>query len=230
MIKFELSKITNSTEKAVATGSTVSAEGQALVNDVVNGGVKPATGAANEQFVGVAFAQQLTPTAFPKVDEPVVGAGNTAALAFTPIGGTLRIIRTDTGATLAAGTPAGDATKYSISGTTVTVNSALVGVTLRAFYRFVPTTLQAKAVQGDIPPGGAAALILNSVGVVTKGEIVTTEFDPSVDWSTVAGNVNVTCLVNGVFTVGGSGAVVPNARVTMLPSAAAPYLGLEFAV
>lgn len=230
MLRFELSRIVDTTERSVATGSTVTAEGQALVQDVVNGGVKPSTGAANEIFVGVSMAQQLTMLAFPKVEDLITAADNTVTMAALPLASTLLVVRTDTGAVLAAGVPAGDATKYSIAGGVITVNAALVGKTIRTSYRFAPTTLQAKVIQGDIPPGGAAALLLNRVGVVTKGEIFTTEFDTTVDWTTVTNATLITLGANGLFTIGGAGSGIKGAYVTQLPTAAAPFLGIHFSV
>ena len=227
MLHFELSKIMDSTERTVANGATVTAEGQALVNDAVNGGVKPATGAANEQFAGVAFAQQITPTAFPKV-ETLIAASSEVTIGETPLASTLLVKRADTGAVLAAGTPSGDATKYSISGKVITVNSALNGVGIVVAYRYAPTTLQVKIAQGDIPPGGAAALLIGRVGVITKGDIVTTEFDTSVDWTTVTSAAPITLGANGLFTIGGSGGTVAGAYVTQLPVDSSPFLGIHF--
>jgi hypothetical protein len=229
MLRFELSKISDSMEKPVAAGATVTAEGQALVA-VAGGGVKPATGAAGEIFAGIAMAQQITPLALPKVERLIVAADNTVTLAGTPLASTLRVVRTDTGAALVAGTPGTNATDYSISGTVVTVNSALVGKTVEVAYRFAPTTLQVKAIQGDIPPGGAAALLLNSVGVVIKGDVVTTEFDTTADWSTVSASTPIKLAANGLFTIGGSGATVAGAYVTQLPSAESPFLGIHINV
>jgi hypothetical protein len=227
MLRYELSKIVDTTEKPVAVGATVTAEGQALVNDAVGGGVKPSTGAAGEIFAGISMAQQLTPLALPKVDRFVVAADKTITLSSLPLAGTLRVTRTDTGAVVAAAALTGDGLKYTLAGAVITVDPASVGITLEVTYRYAPTTLQVKVIQGDIPPGGAAALLIGSVGMVTKGDVVTTEFDTAADWSTVSASVPIKLAANGLFTVGGSGATVAGAYVVKLPSADAPFLGIH---
>lgn len=230
MLLFQYSKIERSIERPVATGSTVTAEGQALVQDAVNGGVKPSAGAATEIFAGVSFSQQLTPLALPKIESLVVGASNTVTLAATPLAGTIRVVRTDTGAALTAAALTGDGAKYTLAGAVITVDAALAGKTLSVTYRFAPTTVQVKAIQGDIPPGGAASSLLNSVGVIQAGDVFTTEYDTSVDWTSVNASTPIKLAANGLFTVGGSGIAVPNAFVVGLPSSDAPYLGVHFSV
>jgi len=223
MLKFNVN-ITDSVERPVAAGYTVSAEGQALVADTTDGvfGVKPSTGASGEKFAGVALSQQLTLEYLPIVEEFVVAEDEiTVTLSHTPVGGTLRVL--GNGSALAVGTPAGDATKYSISGSVITVNTALKGKSVVVAYRYAPTVIEAKTIQGDIPPGGAASLTLNSVGVIRRGDIFTSEYDTSVDWT---GDPDVALGANGLFTVGGSGTEI-NAVVIQVPSATDPFLGLE---
>lgn len=238
---FELSKLINTIERAVAVGSTVTQEGSALVYDSVHGGVKPSSGVAGEIFAGVSFSQQMTPMQFPQYDAltatsptasgtlPTVTTGN------TPIAGTIRVVDTTTGTTLTAGTPATQAGQYSISGNVVSVNAALAGHNISVSYRFAPTTAQVLSVQGNIPPGGSSGLLLNSTGVVIQGDVVTTEYDTSVDWTTVSASTPITLGANGLFTIGGSGTPLAGAYVTLLPSAGttqygASLLGIHFSV
>lgn len=228
MLNFADSKIMQSTERPVATGYTVTAEGAALIQDAVNGGVRMTAGVSTEIFAGVSLSQQLTPLAFPRLEALTVdGALYTVTLFGTPISGTLRVVNA-AGSALAAGTPTSDATKYSISGNVITVNSTLAATTITVSYRYVPTTVQAKYLQGDIPPGGAASLILDSVGLITSGDIVTSEFDTSVDWTSVNASTHIQLAAGGLFTVGGSGAVVPNSYVYKLPTTSYNWLGIRF--
>lgn len=231
MLLFQDSKIVQSVEQPVVIGSTITAEGQALVAAYASGvyGVKPSTGAAGEQFVGVAFSQQMTPLYLPNFESLTVNATTyQVTLAYTPAAGTLRIVNAS-GTVQTAGDPTTTANTYSITGNVVTFHSGQAGVVMTISYRYSPTTVQARSVQGDIPAGGSAGLTLNSVGVVTQGSIVTSEYDTSVNWGTGAAII-VTLGANGLFTIGGSGTVVPNAYVTKVPSAGDPYLGLHFAV
>lgn len=226
MLDFAKTRILESIEAVVATGFTVTSEGSALVADYTAGvfGVKPATGGANDRFYGVALAQQLTLTAVPKY-ESFVPTGTTITLAETPISGTLRVYNSTEGNVLAAGNPATTDNEYSISGKVITLHSSETNDTIIVTYRFAPTTLQAQTIQGDIPPGGAAALTLGSVGVVVKGQVATTEFDTSVDWNQA--NPVLKLAANGIFTLGGSGVEVPNAVITQLPGADSMVLVFE---
>lgn len=227
MILFPSSRILQSEERPVAIGSTVTAEGQALVADTTGGvfGVKPSTGGAGEKFMGVSLAQQLTLLYVPNIESLVQGVANTITLAHTPAAGTLRLVNATSTTLQTVGNPGTTANQYSISGLVITLNAAQVGNTYTATYRFSPTTVEARSIQGDIPAGGAAALTLGSVGVVKQGEIVTTEFDTTVDWT--AANIVVTLGAGGLFTIGGAGAVT-GAVVVEVPSLTSPYLGLSF--
>lgn len=235
MLLFQNSRIIQSTERPVAAGATVTAEGQALVATNVGGvfGVKPSTGAAGEIFAGVSLAQQLTPLYLPAVERLTVTAGLTVTVRSTPVGGTLRVYNVTKGAVVAAGVAAGN---YSIVGNVITVvagGATAAADVLEVGYRYSPTTLEAKAIQGDIPAGGAASLTLNSVGAILQGDVYTTEFDTSVDWT--AANPVITLGANGLFTIGGAGAVVPNAYIVKVPSAGSiatgdSVLGIHFSV
>jgi len=235
MLLFQNSRIIQSTERPVAAGATVAAEGQALVNDTTGGvhGVKPSTGASGEIFVGVSIAQQLTPLYLPSIERATVTAGLTVTTLNTPVAGTLRVYNVTKAAVVAAGSSAG---QYGISGNVITVvtgGTTVAADVLEVSYRYSPTTLQARAIQGDIPAGGAASLTLNSVGVVLSGDVYTTEFDTSVDWT--AANPAIKVGANGLFTIGGSGATVPNAYIVKVPTFGSPntgdsVLGIHFSV
>lgn len=231
MLHFELSKLLQTIERPVAAGATVTQEGSALVWDAVNGGVKPSTGAAGEIFAGVSFSQQMTPLQFPQYDSltataPASGQP-TVTTSYTPLAGTIRVYDVTTGTVQTAGTPATTANQYSISGGVVTLNAAQAGHTIEVSYRYAPTTYQVLAIQGNIPPGGSSALTLNSTGVVIWGDVVTTEFDTSVDWTSVSESTPVTLGANGLFTIGGSGTPLTSAYVTQLPTSGSMQQGLS---
>ena len=209
-----------SVELPVAPGSQVTAEGQALVADTVAGvfGVKPSTGGATDNFVGVAISQQMTLNFMSKVEEGVHPAGNTFTLARTPAAGTLSVWNVTTGAVVPAG-----AGGWTLAARVVTLDAATLGNTLRYTYRFAPTSTEARTLQGDIYPGGPAGALVNQVGVIKNGLVYTSEFDSAVNWN--ATNPTVRVGANGLFTIGGAGAVV-NCAVVSVPSVAQPFLGL----
>lgn len=229
MLDLSKTRVHRSIERPVAVGATVTAEGQVLVADVSSSvfGVKPSTGAAGEQFMGVSLAQQLTPLYMPKVEVLVVAAAATtsAPASKTIVSGTLRVVA-ETSGELTAGNPATTTGQYSVDLNTgiITVHADQTGEDLTVYYRYSPTTVEAQMLQGNIPPGGAASLTLDSVGVIEQGDIFTTEYDTTINWE-AANPVAVTMGANGVFTTGGN--VTVNARVIAVPTTTNPYLGLR---
>jgi hypothetical protein len=228
MLNFQESRIMQTIERPVASGATVTAEGQALVNDTTGGvaGVKPATGASTELFMGVALSQQLTPLYLPFIERQTVAA-LAVTCSNTPAAGTIRVYNVTKAAVVTAGAGAG---QYGISGAVITIVTGGTTVNtdvLEISYRYSPTTLQVRSIQGDIPPGGAAGLTLNSVGVITQGDVVTTEFDTAVDWT--AANPTIKLAANGLFTIGGSGPTV-DCKIIKVPASGDAFLGLHFAV
>jgi len=223
MLYFPQTRIQLSAERHVATGQTVTAEGQALVFNTTAGGVQPSAGVANEQFSGIAIAQQLTPLAVPEYESLVPNASNQITLKHTPLTGTLFVYDTTTSTVQTAGTPSTVVNNYSIATNVITVNVAQGTDTMRIGYRYSPTTLEATILlQGNIPAGGSASLQLNSVGVIQTGDVFTSEFDTSINWATAT---SVTLGANGLFTVGGTGVTVP-AVIISVPSVTLAYLGL----
>jgi hypothetical protein len=224
MLNLTSCQINRSDEMPLDLAATLSAVGCALVQGT-DGSVKPGTGASTEKFVGASLSQPLALSAFPKVETLTVNAQGKVVLAKAPIGGTLRVVNAS-GAALTAGDPATVTTAYSIVGEEVTVHSSLVGTALTIVYQFVPNMVEARTLQGDTQPGGAASLTTGTVGVIRAGTIYTSEYDTTVDWT--APNADVRVGANGRFTIGGNGAVVPNAQVRRIPTGVDATLGLYF--
>lgn len=233
MLLMTKTRIVDSIERAtVSTG--VTAEGQPLVADYTGGvfSVKPAGGNANEQFVGIARAQQLSLTKATKVEVLTVGASLVVTLSKIPLAYTsLRLRDVTAGADLAVDStgPASAILALLDTGTaTVHFHSTQQGHVIEFTYRYVPSTIDALALQGNIPAGGAASLILDSVEVLQVGDVYTSEFDPTADYTDESKAI---CTMAGaLFTnasPGGGKVAVPNAVVIEVPSADSPYLGLR---
>ncbi len=225
MLNLNATRISRSEEMRFLPAFPPTAAGQALVQGA-SGTVKPGTGAAGELFVGVALSQPLTLTNYPKVEELIGNASGVITLARTPIGGTLRVVAMDTGTVLVAGNPASVATEYSIAGTVLTQNVARAAKPTRVFYHFVPDAIDQRFIQGDVQPGNAASLTTGTIGVVKAGTVFTSEFDTTVDWNTA--NPAVKVGASARFTIGGTGAAVPQAQVMSAPTAVDSLLGLYF--
>lgn len=209
-----------STELPVASGSTIDAEGMALVASTAAGvlGAKASAGSSGEVFLGVAISQQMSLLKASKTEAFVQPAGGILTLAFTPSSGTVAVYSKTSSAVIAL------TTGYTISGKVITMNAATLGHDIEVTYNYVPNANQARALQGDIYPGGPAGAALGQIGVIRNGIVYTDQFDTTVDWN--AANPVVKTAANGQFTIGGSGATLSNVSVLAAPTAGFPYLGL----
>lgn len=225
MLDFSRTKILESHEPPVQAGYTVTAEGQALVADYTGGvfGLRPSTATSTDRFYGVSISQQMTILEFPEIVTFVSTGSYT--LPHTPIGGSVLVWNETAGSALTTDGAGPDAGEYVLTGNVITTNAAQDGATIRVQYRYSPTTLEAQGLQGDIPPGGAASFILGTMGSIVKGQIATSVYDTSVNWNVA--NPVLKLGAAGRFTLGGSGADVPNAVIVSLPSSDDPYLVFE---
>lgn len=224
MLYLPLSKFPDSAETVVAPGATIDAEGQALVRapGAISTGVTPSMAAsANEIFVGFAIAGvSAAPLIAPyaaKVEEFVVPASGTITLAQTPVAGQILVFNVGTNAVIA------------ITGGVTLVGKVLAGLpvatTVRVTYKYALTVVQARALQGDVQPGGYAGAYVGQVGVVKRGLIYTSEFNASVNWAAATA---IKLAANGQITdQTGSGATIKG-YVTSLPTQDVPFLGIEF--
>ncbi len=219
MLSFPNTRGAISGEMPVAPSAVISAEGQAIVSEVNAGvaGAKPSTGAAGERFLGVAVSQQMTLTSVSKVEEVIQPSSNIINLARLPSAGTLSIYDFDTAAPIALG--AG----VTLVGQVLTLAASTLGHKLAILYKFVPTTVEARSIQGDVYPGGPAGAVVNQVGIIRSGPVYTDQFDTTVNWN--ATNPVVRLGANGQFTIGGAGTIV-DAAILAVPASANQFLGL----
>lgn len=220
MLYFPNGRPALSTELPIASGASIAAEGQCLVGSTAAGGVfgvAPSAGSAGENFLGFAVSQQIAVTAFPKVEEKVSPNTDIITLARTPNASSLTVWNVTTSTLLVV------TTDYTVSGKTVTMGSSYRGHTIRFIYKFTPTAVEARAIQGDVYPGGAAGTSIGQVGIFQKGTVYTSEFNSAVDWQ--AANPAVKTGANGLVTIGGSGATI-DCVIVQIPSTTNPYLGL----
>lgn len=227
MLYFPNTRIFDSVERPIAPSQTIDAEGAALVVSMSGGafGVQLSAGTSGEKFAGVSLASVINPSSYANVEDITVGAGATYTLALTNLSNTLFVYDLTTSTVIAAGNPGTTANQYSIAGTTITFHSGQVGHSVRIAYRYTPTVQQIRTIQGDEPAGRAAMFTLGSVGVITRGDVMTSQFDTAVNWN--AANPAVVLGANGLFTIGGTGVAVPG-YVTSVPTPDSPYLGLHF--
>lgn len=232
MLLLNQTRIHASTERKLSAGAVLKSEGAALVATYEDNElrVKPSEGTADEVFVGVAISAIASVTVAPKVEELVINKDNaTVELARLPITDKDIAVKVD-GTSIEVGTTTVDATHAKLEKLKLTFDDSLKGKTAVITYRFSPNAEELYVVQGEQRPGVHVATALGQTGVITAGEVLTSEFDVAADWTPKAnGQIEVRLGANGLFTTKGTGTKL-NAVVTRLPVAGSPYLGLQFHV
>lgn len=221
MIYFPLTKIVDSSEAVVAPGANITAEGQALIRVTAAPaqGVTPSLGASGELFAGFSLlgvsAAPLPALYATKVESFKVPGSGIVALAKTPVAGQLAVFDSTAGAAVATPTVVGNTVTSLTSGNTVTVT-----------YKYALSVIEARALQGDVQPGGYAGGAVGQVGIAKRGVIFTDQYDASVNWAAATA---IKLAANGQITdQAGSGVALTGAYVVSTPSQEVPYLGIEF--
>lgn len=231
MLLLNQTRIHASTERKLSAGAVLKSEGAALVATYEDNElrVKPSEGKADEVFVGVAISAIASVTVAPKVEELVINKDTaTVELARLPI--TDKDIAIKVGETAITVGASVAATTAKLEKLKLTFDDSLKGKTAVVTYRFSPNAEELYVVQGEQRPGVHVATALGQTGVITAGEVLTSEFDVAADWTPKAnGQIEVRLGANGLFTTTGTGTKL-NAVVTRLPVAGSPYLGLQFHV
>lgn len=229
MLLLNQTRIHASTERKLSAGAVLKSEGAALVATYEDNElrVKPSEGKADEVFVGVAISAIASVTVAPKVEELVIDKDNfTVELARLPI--TDKDIAIKVGETAITVGASVAATTAKLEKLKLTFDDSLKGKTAVVTYRFSPNAEELYVVQGEQRPGVHVTTALGQTGVITAGEVLTSEFDVAADWTPKAnGQIEVHLGANGLFTTKTEGVKV-NAVVTRLPVAGSPYLGLQF--
>ena len=231
MLLLNQTRIHTSTERKLSTGAVLKSEGAALVavyedNELR---VKPSEGVEGEVFVGVAISAIASVTAAPKIEELVIGKDGTVELARLPITTKDISVKVD-GKAIALADAAADG-KCKLEKQKLTFHDDVKGKTAVVTYRFSPNAEELYVVQGEQRPGVHVATALGQTGVITAGEVLTSEFDVTADWTPKAnGQLDVYLGANGLFTTTKATNTKVNAVVTRLPVSGSPYLGLQFHV
>jgi hypothetical protein len=233
MLKLNATKARELFERPVVTGSTIGAEGMALIRSLVSGEehVKPSTGVGGEVFVGFSFSHNLVPSTLSRVesvDVPASPGPYTVTLERNNlVAANIMIVRDSDSVVLTEG-DATNADEYSVVDVTgiITFNSADAEETMTVTYRYSPTTVEAKFEYPDADVNINAALeFINSVGVIGEGEVYTDQFDAAVDWDSASA---IKLGTSGIVTTSGSGETITDARVIHVPDVDNPFLGISF--
>lgn len=226
MLQFSQGRIENTIERPLASGASIDAEGQALIAVYTAGvfGVKPSAGAAGEKFVGVSLSRPIVPGFAPVIERVVVPVGGVVPLRAAPVSSTARVVDAANNAayTIVGGAPAA-ATEAQVSGSTIVLQAGQAGKTVLVTYLRALTVAQAVMLQGNSDIGGPAGAYWGQVGIITRGDVFTDQFDTTVDWTAPT---DLKLGANGKFTLGGGGVAVPG-HVISAPAEGAAFLGLH---
>lgn len=223
---FPQGRVPDSAETNVAPGAQILAEGQALVcaTKAPSQGVLPSTGSkANDIFVGFAVAGTSAAPFLEqyanKVENFVAPQTGAVKLAFTPVTGQVGVYNVTTSTFVASPTVKGQ-----------TVSGLNPGDEYKILYKHALSVVQARALYGDIQPGGYVGDYVGQIGLIKRGLIFTDQIDCSKDWSAVqvliAGPNGQVVGWDGTGTQP-DGAVI-NGYVVSEPSQEIPFLGIEF--
>lgn len=225
MLQLRNTRLYRSLFDNLASGVSISEEGVALTYVKEAGETKVEIGVAGGEFAGVALARNLPPSTLPMVESGVIPVSATGNLTRAPMAGQLLVKIDGVVATLVADAPA--VGEVAVVADTYEFNSADAGKVASFQYMYAPTVAEARAVLGDMPYGGLAANALGTIGVVKQGEIATSFFDASADWSSA---MYAKCGANGYFVPATKASAIPGVIVKNSPTAGNPFLVLELNV
>lgn len=210
----------------LAAGATVSEEGQALEAVLEDGmeKVKPASGSGT--VCGFALYRQKVFSTDAKVETLVVPSAAPYEIELSKgqlIDGQLLVVVGGSALEKVSGTPAAGEYKADLVHGKLTFHSSAAGKAATVTYRYNMTVKEAQEKFYEAPANHPDANFFAQVGVGKgKGRLFTLNYDASVDWSSATPSAKADGLI------GEGGAAIPNARVVHVPSAADPYLGIEF--
>ncbi len=106
------------------------------------------------------------------------------------------------------------------------VTGLTVGNEVTVTYKYPLTVVQARALVGDVQPGGYSGAYVGQIGLIKRGLIYTSEFDSSKDWAAATG---IKLAAGGQVTdQSGSGVALTDALIVAVPGTEVPFLGIEF--
>jgi len=223
----------------LASGATVSEEGQGLISVIEDGiaKVRPSANAASETFAGLALFRQLSFS-----NRPVVlGVSVPSSAAYeietghtNLIAGQLRVVDVLLGTALTVVGIAPTAGEVQVDNATglLTFNVAQAGRAMTVTLRYNMTVAEATMLYQQAAVNYPNANMFEQVGVAKgKCQFHVAFYDATVNWAAVtAGTIRLG--VNGIISTtagGATGALIPGARVVQVPSSEnGAFLGIEY--
>jgi hypothetical protein len=215
----------------VLPGIVIQEEGVALVFTKYNGEtyVKPSAGEDGEIFAGVSF-ERFTPAGrLPFIREFEVPESGVLILPRTAAeGSAVSVYEGKTALDVATGDTAPSDSSAVLNGERLLFNpDTAKGRRVRVQLMYSPTVEEAQSIYGGAPFGGLASATTGEKGRITIGEVGTSCYDASADWSEA---LTVALGENGNFVPGTPSTAIPGVVVRNSPSAANNYLVLQLNV
>ncbi len=225
MLQLRNTRLYKSLFENLASGVTIPEEGIALTYIKEAGDTKVELGVVGGMFAGVALARNMPPSTLPMVETGLIPATGAGKLTRAPIAGQMLVKIDGVAAAIVAAAPA--VGEVSVVGDAYAFNAADAGKQAAFQYMYMPTVAEARSVMGDMPYGGLAANALGTVAVVKQGEIATSYFDASADWTSA---LEAKIVAGGKFAPAAAGTGITGVVVKNSPTAADPFLILEINV
>jgi hypothetical protein len=220
MIEQKYTRVFHTEHRPVETGVVFEDEGMAAV--FVKEGdatvVRPSTGVAGEIFAGISLSRNVPPMFVPHVIEGKLRGVVSVQLPRVPLAGQILVKLDGVKLAIKAAAPASVA-EVQLVADTLNFHADADGKDLFVQFMYEPTISEARMFKGDVAIGGLSSAAQGIIGLITLGDVATTYFDASADWS---GALQANLGPNGIFTVGGAGAVV--GTVMGAPSSSNPKL------
>lgn len=212
----------------LATAVQMEEEGQAMVYIKEDGKtvVQPSAGVKGETFAGFSMSRAIPPHWLPKVEEFFFDKNDPVYRCVrVPVAGKYLITIDGAKATVATnGSKPADAGHADLVREELRLADADHGKKIAIQYMYEPTVNEALEATGDLPHGGLAGNKMGQCGLIVLGQIATSCFDASCDWTDV---LHPNLGPDGILTVGGNGELLHNVVVQNAPSAEQEFLVLK---
>jgi len=223
MIDQKYSRVFRTEHRPVETGAIFVDEGisAVFVKEGDTTVVVPSTGADGEIFAGLSLSRNTPPQFANLVVEDVVPVTGPYVTVLPRIPETGQILVKVNGVKLNVVATPPNAGEVQLSGFNLTYHSDVAGGAVVVQFQYALTVAEATMFRGNAPVGGLSSSAEGVIGLVVEGDVATSYYDASADWS---GVFNPVLGPNGVLTTSGPGTVLKNVIVESAPSAANPSL------
>jgi hypothetical protein len=237
MIDLTRTRYTYTKEVPVVAGADFENEGAFAAIQLLNGkeAADVATGASTEVVGGFTLNSNIVPGERVLVDTDTVPSQGLAVVRLSAgniIAGQILVVDVTTGTALApitSGAPTAAQVLVDLRAGTLTFNAGAAGHLVQARYRQALTVAEKEIIFRQRPVNFSQN---THAGTITLGrglgEVYTDQYDVTVDFASHVGPLYMG--VNGLVTTANTGAEIPGSRITQLPTAADPFLGLTFTI